>query len=153
MYAFLGRNGRALLVTLGALVWAALPFAVFAQTRTEIPAVELSATMESGFARLVFTFPEEIKTEVQLSDSNVLVIRFAKPMRFADDRVQAQFKEFVQAARADPDGTAVRIAYLHKLTVNTMEAGEKLFVDLLPQDWTGLPPGLPQEVVDELARR
>jgi hypothetical protein len=153
MYAFLGRNGRALLVTLGALVWAALPFAVFAQTRTEIPAVELSATMESGFARLVFTFPEEIKTEVQLSDSNVLVIRFAKPMRVAVDRVQAQFKDFVQAARADPDGTAVRIAFLHKLTVNTMEAGEKLFVDLLPQDWTGLPPGLPQEVVDELARR
>lgn len=153
MYAFLGKNGRALLVRLGALVWAALPLAVFAQTRTEIPNVELSATMESGFARLVFTFPEETKTDVQLSDNNVLVIRFAKPMRVAVDRVQAQFKDFVQAARADPDGTAIRIAFLHKLTVNTMEAGEKLFVDLLPQDWTGLPPGLPQEVVDELARR
>jgi len=153
MYAFLRRNGRALLVTLGALVWSALPFAVFAQPRAEIPNVELSASMESGFARLVFTFPEEIKTDVQLSDNNVLVIRFAKPMRVAVDRVQAQFKDFVQAARADPDGTAIRIAFLHKLTVNTMEAGEKLFVDLLPQDWTGLPPGLPQEVVDELARR
>lgn len=153
MYAFLRRNGRALLVTLGALASAALPLAAFAQTRTQPPAVELSATMESGFARLVFTFPEEIKTEVQLSDNNVLVIRFAKPMRVPVDRVQAQFKNFVQAARADPDGTAVRIAFLHKLTVNTMEAGEKLFVDLLPQDWAGLPPGLPQEVVDELARR
>src|SRR5262249_57827826 len=28
-----------------------------------------------------------------------------------------------------------------------------LFVDLLPESWTGVPPGLPQEVVDELARR
>src|SRR5262249_37304737 len=34
-----------------------------------------------------------------------------------------------------------------------MAAGEKLFVDLLPEGWTGLPPSLPQEVVEELARR
>ena len=34
-----------------------------------------------------------------------------------------------------------------------MTAGEQLFVDLLPSTWSGLPPGLPQDVVDELARR
>ncbi len=153
MYAFFRRNGRAFLVTLGALAWAALPFTVFAQTRAEAPAAEITASLENGFARLMFTFPEEIKTDVRLSDNNVLVIRFAKPLRVSVDRVQTQFKDFVQAVRADPDGTAVRIAFLHKLTVNTMEAGEKLFVDLLPQDWSGMPPGLPQEVVDELVRR
>ena len=48
---------------------------------------------------------------------------------------------------------AVRLALNRKVTVNTMAAGEKLFVDLLPEGWTGLPPGLPQEVVEELARR
>ena len=53
----------------------------------------------------------------------------------------------------DPDGTAVRLALGRKVTVNTMAAGEKLFVDLLPENWTGLPPGLPQEVIEELARR
>jgi hypothetical protein len=157
MYAFFRSNGRALFVTSGvlawcALAWAALPFAAFAQTRTEPAAADLSASIESGFARLVFTFPEEIKADVQLSN-NVLVIRFAKPMRVPVDRVQAQFKEFVQAVRADPDGSAVRIAFLHRMSVNSMEAGEKLFVDLLPSDWTGLPPGLPQEIVDELAKR
>ena len=39
-----------------------------------------------------------------------------------------------------------------KVKVNSMTAGERLFVDLLPENWTGVPPGLPQEVVDELAR-
>src|SRR5205085_3847306 len=48
---------------------------------------------------------------------------------------------------------AVRLALNRRVTVNTMAAGEKLFVDLLPEGWTGLPPGLPQEVVEELARR
>ncbi len=58
----------------------------------------------------------------------------------------------VGAARRDPDGAAVA-ALIRKVTVNTMAAGEKLFVDLLPEDWTGLPPSLPQEVIEELARR
>ena len=34
-----------------------------------------------------------------------------------------------------------------------MAAGERLFVDLLPDGWTGLPPGLPRDVIEELARR
>ena len=34
-----------------------------------------------------------------------------------------------------------------------MAAGEKLFVDLMPEEWTGAPPGLPQNVVEDLARR
>ena len=54
---------------------------------------------------------------------------------------------------AIPTARAVRIALNRKVTVNTMAAGEKLFVDLLPESWTGLPPGLPQEVVEDLARR
>jgi hypothetical protein len=45
------------------------------------------------------------------------------------------------------------MALNRKVTVNTMAAGEKLFVDLLPEGWTGLPPGLPQEVIEDLARR
>lgn len=148
MFAFLSRNGRAFLVTLGALMIAALPFAAFAQTQQ----AQINASMESGFARLVFSFPEEIKTDVQLNNT-VLVIRFAKPMRVPVDEIQPRLKEIVLAARLDPDGSAVRIALRQKIKINTMEAGEKLFVDLLPESWTSLPPGLPQDVVDELAKR
>lgn len=152
MFAFLRRNRRALWVTLGAMAWAALPFAAFSQSNSLSPQAQLVASMENGYARLVFSFPEEVKTEVQLAN-NVLVIRFAKPQRISVESVQNEFKDFVQAARVDPDGAAVRIAFAHKIVVNTMEAGEKLFVDLLPESWVGLPPGLPQEVVDDLARR
>lgn len=148
MFAFLSRNGRAFLVTLGALVIAALPFAAFAQPQQ----AQINASMETGFARLVFTFPEEIKTEVQLNNT-VLVVRFAKPMRVLIEEIQPRLKEIVLAARLDPDGSAVRIALRQKIKINTMEAGEKLFVDLLPESWTSLPPGLPQDVIDELAKR
>lgn len=109
MFAFLSRNGRAFLVTLGALMIAALPFAAFAQTQQ----AQINASMESGFARLVFSFPEEIKTDVQLNNT-VLVIRFAKPMRVPVDEIQPRLKEIVLAARLDPDGSAVRIALRQK---------------------------------------
>src|SRR5262249_32265529 len=69
------------------------------------------------------------------------------------ERIVAGAPTYVSAARQDPDGTAVRIALVRKVTVNTMAAGERLFVDLLPDDWVGVPPGLPQDVVDQLARR
>ena len=58
------------------------------------------------------------------------------------DRIPLGLKEYVSAARRDPDGTAVRLALTRKVTINSMAAGEKLFVDLLPENWAGLPPGL-----------
>jgi hypothetical protein len=39
------------------------------------------------------------------------------------------------------------------VTINTMSAGERTFIDLLPDGWTGPPPPLPVEVVRELAER
>ena len=62
-------------------------------------------------------------------------------------------RDYISAARRDPDGTAIRLALARKLKVNTIPAGEWLFVDLLPENWKGVMPGLPQEVIDELARR
>ena len=34
-----------------------------------------------------------------------------------------------------------------------MTAGERIFVDFLPDGWTGPPPSLPAEVIRELAAR
>ncbi len=34
-----------------------------------------------------------------------------------------------------------------------MTAGERIFIDLLPDTWKGMPPGLPQDVVKELSER
>ena len=113
---------------------------------------ELSVSSQNGYVRLVFTLAEETEADVRLANG-IIVIAFKRPVDVSVDRIPMQSAGYVNAARADPDGIAVRLALGRKVTVNTMAAGEKLFVDLLPEEWRGLPPGLPQEVVDELARR
>ena len=113
---------------------------------------ELSVSSQNGYVRLVFTLAEETEADVRLANG-ILVIAFKRPVDVPADRIPMQAAGYVNAARADPDGSAVRLALGRKVTVNTMAAGEKLFVDLLPEGWNGLPPGLPQEVVEELARR
>src|SRR5947209_4082699 len=113
---------------------------------------EVAVSAKEGYARLVFTLAEETDAEVRLNNG-ILIIAFKQATDIRVDRIPLAAASYVGAARSDPDGTAVRLALNRKVTVNSMAAGEKLFVDLLPEGWTGLPPGLPQDVVEELARR
>jgi hypothetical protein len=113
---------------------------------------EVSVSTKDGYARLVFTLSEETDADVRLSNG-ILIIAFKHPVDIPVARIPDSTTSYIGAARRDPDGAAVRIALNRKVTVNTMAAGEKLFVDLLPEGWRGLPPSLPQEVVEELARR
>ena len=113
---------------------------------------EVAVSTRDGYVRLVFTLSEETDAEVRLNNG-ILVIAFKQPVDVKVGRIAEAASSYVGAARRDPDGSAVRLALTRKVTVNTMAAGEKLFVDLLPEGWTGLPPSLPQEVVEELARR
>jgi len=113
---------------------------------------DVAISTKEGYARLVFTLAEETDAEVRLANG-ILIIAFKQPVDVSVDRIPFAAASYVGAARRDPDGTAVRLALNRKVTVNSMAAGEKLFVDLLPEGWTGLPPGLPQEVVEELAKR
>ena len=113
---------------------------------------EVAVSTRDGYVRLVFTLSEETDAEVRLNNG-ILVIAFKQPVDVKVGRIAEAASSYVGAARRDPDGAAVRLALTRKVTVNTMAAGEKLFVDLLPEGWTGLPPSLPQEVVEELARR
>ncbi|MBX6426889.1 MAG: tetratricopeptide repeat protein, partial [Variibacter sp.] len=113
---------------------------------------EAVGSTANGFARLVLTFPEEIETEVRQTNG-ILIIRFKQPLDIAVDHLPIAMRGYISVARRDPDGAAIRLALSRKVTIHTMAAGERLFVDLLPEGWTGLPPGLPQEVIDELARR
>jgi len=113
---------------------------------------KVTATVGGGYARLVFSAGEYLDGSARVS-GNVLIVTFKQPVEMTVDRIAQQAPGFIAAARPDPDGKAVRMALDQAVTVNAMTAGEKLFVDLLPTGWSGLPPGLPQDVVDELARR
>ncbi len=112
----------------------------------------ISVTTTDGYARLVFTASEYIDASARQT-GNVLIISFKQPLDVSVDRMAEQAPDYIGAARRDPDGMAVRVALEQSVTVHAMAAGEKFFVDLLPASWSGVPPGLPQDVVDELARR
>lgn len=112
----------------------------------------VAVSTANGYARLIFTLAEETDAEVRLANG-IVVIQFKKAIDISVDPIPLAAGRYVGAARRDPDGTAIRLALNRKVTVNSMAAGEKLFVDLLPEGWSGLPPGLPQEVVEELAKR
>jgi tetratricopeptide (TPR) repeat protein len=114
---------------------------------------EYNVSTDAGFLRIVFRFAEEVESEVRLSN-NILVIGFKTPVDIGSiDRLPPMTNGYASAARRDPDGRGVRIALNRRLVVNSVTAAEQLFVDLLPDTWTGPPPGLPLEVVQDLARR
>ena len=113
---------------------------------------EIKVVNEANYTRLVFRLDEIVDSKVRQSGA-ILVIEFKKPVAISVDRINAGAPTFISAARRDPDGKAVRIALAQKLRVNAIPAAERLYVDLLPEPWTGVLPGLPQDVVDELASR
>jgi tetratricopeptide (TPR) repeat protein len=113
---------------------------------------EISTSTDKGYARIVFTFQEDVEADVRLANG-IIIIAFKRPIDVLADRLPQAAPDYISAARRDPDGSAVRIALRRKVTVNAMAAGRRYFVDLLPETWVGVQPGLPQDVVDELTRR
>lgn len=109
-------------------------------------------SQEQGFGRIVLTFDREIPVTAR-SENGVLVITFASETSVRSDRLTQQMPGYVSIVRDDPGGRGMRLALTQNFRVNVLPAGERVFVDLLPERWTGLPPGLPPDVVAELARR
>ena len=113
---------------------------------------EASLQAANGYARLVLKFSEDVGTEVTTAGS-ILLIRFDHPANIPIDRWTEAAPDYISGARGDPDGSALRLSLSRRVRVNTMAAGERVFIDLLPESWTGPPPNLPAEVVKELAER
>ncbi|OJJ11079.1 hypothetical protein BKI51_14420 [Alphaproteobacteria bacterium AO1-B] len=117
--------------------------------------VELEVSQEQGFGRIVLTFKDRtlLPTYDAVITGGVLRISFQDPIDVNVDDVPLDLSDYVTIARRDPDGAAIRFALKTQYQINTLEAGEKLFIDILPMTWSGLPPGLPDDVVRELAKR
>jgi hypothetical protein len=112
----------------------------------------LAATVNGGYARLVFDMSDDDDASARLTN-NILVITFKHPIDVSVERLASQIPDYVGAARRDPDGRGIRIALSQQVKVNATPAAEKFFVDLLPASWSGQPPSLPPEVIADLARR
>jgi tetratricopeptide (TPR) repeat protein len=143
----------------GASAWLATVFFIIsivslspAAGQSDPVKTEASLAATNGYARLVLKFAEDVGSEVTTAGS-IIVIRFDHPVDINVDRLSESAPDYISSARRDPDGTAIRLSLAQRAKINTMTAGERLFVDFLPDSWTGSPPPLPMEVVRELAER
>ena len=116
---------------------------------------QLFATQEEGYARLILSFPgrDDLPDYSMRVENGVLSLEFEEQVSVVLPDVGTTMPDYLAVARVDPDGRGLRLGLRHAFNFNRIEAGEKLFIDLLPQTWQGMPPGLPQDVVDELAER
>ncbi|SNZ08800.1 tetratricopeptide repeat protein [Cohaesibacter gelatinilyticus] len=123
---------------------------------SEVSELKVIATKEDGFGRVILkVVGRNLLPEFSIKqDNSIFVVRFSE--RLSSSSVTALpriLSDYISIARLDPDGKGIRIAFKEDVRINTMEAGEQLFVDFLPKDWQGLPPALPADVVAELAKR
>ncbi len=110
------------------------------------------ASEMNGFGRLIITLDKPVKA-VARSSNGILVIEFEEAVRIDHTKLPIEAPEYIAVSRHDPDRRTLRFALTQPFKVDLKEAGEKLFIDLLPESWQGLAPGLPSDVVAELARR
>lgn len=121
----------------------------------QVMEADVQALDEGRFGRLVITFKDrtllpEYTTRIA---SGVLRVDFTEQVDLSVENVPIALKPYVSVALEDPAGFGIRLGLRDRFRINTMEAGEKLFVDILPPGWRGEPPGLPDDVIKELARR
>src|SRR3982751_2702214 len=135
---------------LAVLVWLVLCCSALAQDR-----VQVQVTPEDGFGRVVLEFSGRMDLPAYKInyDNNVLAVTFTDGVNVAMPDMAATLPEYLTIGRADPDGRGIRFGLRSAVTIHSMEAAEKLFIDLLPVGWQGLPPSLPPEVVADLAKR
>ena len=136
------------------LLTVALLLSSAASIRAQAPPIKGAAALavSNGFARMLIKLDEDVDTDASVA-GNVLVVRFKRPVEIDIGKLVDAAPDYVSSARRDPDGMAIRFALTRKVKLNAMMAGERTFIDLLPDSWTSLPPGLPQSVVRELAER
>jgi len=153
-YARRGLAARARRIAVLLLLQSLILVTLFLPRPAAAEAVKGTATaaVENGFARLIFSLGNDVEAQVRAAN-NIVVISFDQPVDLNVDHLREGASDYIGAARRDPDGKAVRIALARRVAMHSMLAGDKLFVDLLPDSWSGLPPGLPREVIEDLARR
>ncbi|MEM8838610.1 MAG: hypothetical protein AAGE89_10995 [Pseudomonadota bacterium] len=109
----------------------------------------------NGYGRLVITLPELTKfvDYTVSSEDNVLVIDLDDVLDVDLVSASAPLEGYIRIARQDPDGRGLRFALNQGVRVNTMAAGEHLFIDFLPPDWRGELPAIPERIVRKLENR
>ncbi|KTS31781.1 hypothetical protein NS228_22235 [Methylobacterium indicum] len=138
------RSAAALIALAG---WTAGASAAAAAQLTAIQGSE-----QKNFGRIALTFDHGVKVTAKVV-GGVLVVGFREPVTGQRERLASEMPAYVAQVRRDPDGSGLRVALQAPYKVNVLEAGERVFIDLMPEGWTGLPPSLPPDVLADLTRR
>ncbi len=144
------KRARRVLAAMAVVIGAAMALPSYAVEQGQLFGVE-----EDNHARLILSFPSRDdlpKYEMRI-ENGVLSLEFEEQVSIILPDVAITVPNYLSVARVDPDGRGLRIGLRSSFTFNRIEAAEKLFIDLLPPDWQGNPPPLPQEIIDQLAER
>ncbi|MEX0839275.1 MAG: tetratricopeptide repeat protein [Parvibaculum sp.] len=111
----------------------------------------LDLTEKDGYARMVFTFAGAVPKHRVEANAGVLVLAFDKAVTVNLDEFARQLPRYIATARQDADGKALRFALKTDFRVDTKQAENALYVDLMPPQWAGAAPPLPEEVLARIA--
>ncbi|HEX8417976.1 MAG TPA: hypothetical protein VF641_10275, partial [Methylobacterium sp.] len=114
--------------------------------------VSIKGMQADRYGRIALTFDGTVAVKARVSGS-VLIITYGERSASGSERIALEMPDYVSAVRRDPDSTGMRIALTRPYRVNVQAAAEHVFVDLLPDGWSGLTPPVPPEIVAEIARR
>lgn len=116
---------------------------------------QLFAAEQEGYGRLILSFPgrDELPRHDFRVENGVLSLQFDDPVDILLPDVGLTMPNYLTIARVDPDGRGLRIGLRSSFNFNRIDAGEQLYIDLMPPSWQGMPPPLPQDVIDKLAER
>ncbi|WDR03747.1 hypothetical protein PSQ19_06770 [Devosia algicola] len=114
---------------------------------------QLSVSAENGYGRMIVTFRSrtDLPAYKVSSENGVLSVTFDEPADVILPDVGGMLPDYVTAARMDSDKKGLRFGLRTALEVRHTEADNQLYIDLLPTDWQGAPPALPQDVIDRVA--
>jgi len=132
--------------------WGLIAFNPIADFMGNAFAASVQASEMPGFGRVILSF--ESLPVIELTQVNgVLVLNFDRPVDLDPNHLGFEIPNYISSARLDPDKRAIRFAIAKSLRPNLIEAGNDLYLDLLPTNWKGPPPTLPVEVVQALSRK
>lgn len=121
------------------------------------PASAASATLQGqamppGFGRLQLNFDEPVITRIRVANG-VLVVAFGSPVSVDVTKLAKDLPDYISISRVDPDRRGLRFALARPYRANLIETADKAFIDLLPENWRGMLPGPPPEVLAEMNER
>lgn len=111
----------------------------------------VSLSEQNGWGRMVFTFPEGIPGYRASINAGVLVLDFDKPFDANTEEFVRLMPRYVAMARQDENRKTIRLALTTDFWLDTKPAENSLYFDLMPPDWVGKAPPLPEDVLARLA--